>query len=98
MAFSYCFTRPLSLKVNCIGQPTGFQHNVQERRFASALKNMSTTPLGQHGRMGIDLYNDWTFLRGSRVVLTPKFSTHTSSRRSFGVYASCSNYLLVFYM
>ncbi|GLU01617.1 hypothetical protein SLE2022_189190 [Rubroshorea leprosula] len=54
----------------------------------STLKNTSTTPLGQQGRVGIDLYNDWTFLRGSRVVLTPKFSTHTSSRRSFGVYAS----------
>ncbi|GLT41153.1 hypothetical protein SLA2020_152380 [Shorea laevis] len=88
MAFPSCICCPLSLKVNRIERQIGLRHNVQGERFASSVKNMSIKPFGHQGRMGADLYYDWSFLRGSRVVLAPKVSTATRCRKSFGVHAS----------
>nr|QTZ19627.1 neoxanthin synthase [Bixa orellana] len=83
MAFSSSFCLPLvSLK------PIRLRHNVGEQRNNFAVRRLISRPVGQLARRETSFCCDWSFARGSRVIITPKVPTFIHCRKSFGVHAS----------
>ncbi|KAJ4707095.1 protein ABA DEFICIENT 4, chloroplastic [Melia azedarach] len=85
MAFSACLSHPLiSFK------PLGRWRNVGvDQSLTSAHKSMTTKCLGrQVAGVGADLQREWSFIRGSEVIIRPRLATFIHQRKGLGVHAS----------
>ncbi|KAB1997960.1 hypothetical protein ERO13_D12G052500v2 [Gossypium hirsutum] len=90
MFFSSCIAHPLiSPKISQFGQPGNLHRNVEvDQRFTSALKIRTTDHPSQQARIGAGLLDEWSFARGTRLVIRQKVSTFIPFRKSFEVQAS----------
>ncbi|XP_007033263.2 PREDICTED: protein ABA DEFICIENT 4, chloroplastic isoform X2 [Theobroma cacao] len=90
MVFSSCISHPLvSLKISHFEQPSNLRHNVKpDQRFTSALKSRTTEHFGQRAGIGSGILGEWSFARGTRLVIRQKVSTFVHCRKSFEVQAS----------
>ncbi|KAJ0042187.1 hypothetical protein Pint_18773 [Pistacia integerrima] len=85
MAFSSCLSLPLiSLK------PVGTWRNVGvDQRLTSPLKSMNTELFGQQvAGIGSNLRREWSFARGSRIVVRPQVATFIHHKKASGIHAS----------
>ncbi|XVF71636.1 hypothetical protein PTKIN_Ptkin12aG0054900 [Pterospermum kingtungense] len=89
MLFSSCISHPpIPLKISHFGQAGSLRHNVEVYRgFTSALKS-TNEHFGQQARTGAGLLGDWSFAKGTRLVIKQKVSTFIHCRKRFGVQAS----------
>ncbi|XVF31608.1 hypothetical protein REPUB_Repub17cG0005900 [Reevesia pubescens] len=88
--FSSCFVHPplVSPKISHFGQPSNLLHNVEvDQRFTSAPKR-TTAHFGQQARVGAGLLGEWSFARGTRLVITQKVSIFIHCRKRIEVHAS----------
>ncbi|XWS75466.1 hypothetical protein CRYUN_Cryun01aG0090900 [Craigia yunnanensis] len=90
MVFPSCISHPpVSLKISHFGLHSNLRHNVEvDQRFTSALKSRTTEHFGQQARIGAGLLGEWSFGRGTRLVIRQKVSTFIHRRKSFEVQAS----------
>ncbi|XP_022770040.1 protein ABA DEFICIENT 4, chloroplastic-like isoform X1 [Durio zibethinus] len=90
MVFSSCVSLPLvSLKISHFGQPSNLHHHVEmDQRFTSVLKSRTTEHFGKQARIGAGLLGEWSFARGTRLVIRQRVSTLIHCRKSFEVQAS----------
>ncbi|XP_039049612.1 uncharacterized protein LOC120190636 isoform X2 [Hibiscus syriacus] len=90
MFLSSCISHPLiSPKISHFGQPRNLCRSVEvDERFTSALKTRATDHPSQQARFGAGLLGEWSFARGTRLVISKKVSTFVPFRKSFEVQAS----------
>ncbi|KAK8631151.1 hypothetical protein V6N13_079912 [Hibiscus sabdariffa] len=90
MFLSSCISHPLiSPKISHFGQPSNLRRDVEvDKRFTSVLKTRATDQPSQQAKIGAGLLGEWSFARGTRLVIRPKVSTFIPFRKSFEVHAS----------
>ncbi|XP_043715777.1 protein ABA DEFICIENT 4, chloroplastic-like [Telopea speciosissima] len=76
--------------INRLGHFKQHWHTLKrEQRSVSSLRGISTKFVGQQvAIIGIKENTDWSFVRGTRVVFSPKVAGHLLQRRSYKVSAS----------
>ncbi|KAL0015314.1 hypothetical protein SO802_002383 [Lithocarpus litseifolius] len=87
MALSSCLCHfPISFKIVHSGQSITPRHDV---RMGFSLRSNGSEFCGQWvARVGVDMYRDWSFLGGSKVISTPKVARCALYQKGSGVYAS----------
>lgn len=88
LKFGVCF-----FQISHFGQPGNLHRNVEvDQRFTSALKIRTTDHPSQQARIGAGLLDEWSFARGTKLVIRQKVSTFIPFRKSFEVQASCNSF------
>ncbi|XP_010660424.1 protein ABA DEFICIENT 4, chloroplastic isoform X2 [Vitis vinifera] len=91
MVFSSCFCQSqISFKIDRSAVAIRPQcHTRKDQRSTFALKGMSTELFGQQvARAGAMRSSEWSFMRGSRIIIRPKVARFVFYRKGSGVYAS----------
>lgn len=91
MVFSSCFCQSqISFKIDRSAVAIRPQyHTRKDQRSTFALKGMSTELFGQQvARAGAMRSSEWSFMRGSRIIIRPKVARFMFYRKGSGVYAT----------
>lgn len=87
------------LWIDCLKlkQPIGTWRNVGVHQRLTSLTSVNTELFGQQvSGIGINFRREWSFARGSRVVIRPEVATFIHHKKAFGIHASC-NLVSTFY-
>ncbi|XP_044506005.1 protein ABA DEFICIENT 4, chloroplastic-like isoform X2 [Mangifera indica] len=84
MAFTSCLSHPqISLK------PIGTWRNVGVQQRLTSFTSVNTELFGQQvSGIGINFRREWSFARGSRVVIRPEVATFIHHKKASGIHAS----------